>query len=117
MERAAPDATELLHRYVDSHNRGVRSGDFDALARLFREDGVLAFDAIRAGPFRGPAAIRQAFRARPPDDELVLGDVTDVAGEAEATYAWRRDPAAIEGTLRLRGDRGEIAELRIARKP
>lgn len=105
----------LLKTYVERHNRGIRNGRFEALVRLFAVDGVLSFRGIPLGPFRGPDEILRTFMETPPDDELVISQLRGDAERATATYAWRLDPHAPEGTLQLRAQRGRIAELRIVR--
>ncbi|MFN8180065.1 MAG: nuclear transport factor 2 family protein [bacterium] len=108
-------APALLREYVSLHNRGVRDGELDALAGLFAEDAVLTFVGIPAGPFNGRSGIRRAFEARPPTDELVIGEVEGSESEAAASYAWRSAPGLREGTIRLRAAGGKIATLRIER--
>ena len=107
------DATHpLLDSHVDRFNRGVRTGDFGPMVEHLTEDATMRFEGVPAGPFEGAAAIAAAYRAQPPDDEIVvLGWRTDPAGTVIADYAWASAPAARAGELRLtfRGDR--IAEL------
>jgi steroid Delta-isomerase len=64
----------LLEREVQAFNAGVRSGDWSALVELFADDAELEFVGIPVGPFRGREAIGEAYRAQPPDDEIVLLD-------------------------------------------
>jgi SnoaL-like domain len=72
-----------LQRHVARFNRGVRTGDFGPMVEAFSDDGELVFVGIPVGPFVGREAIREAYRAQPPDDEIVLLD-------GDGSYAWRR---------------------------
>jgi uncharacterized protein (TIGR02246 family) len=59
--------------------------DFDAVAALFTEDGVLTRPSGGA-PIRGRSAILSAFKARPPrtSRHVIANIVVDVASDAEA---------------------------------
>lgn len=56
MNRARDDFTGLLGRFTDA----VRSGDADAFAALFTEDGV--YDDVFYGEFRGRARLAEMLR-------------------------------------------------------
>ncbi len=99
----------LLDREVAAFNVGVRTGDWVSLAELFTEDAELEFVGIPAGPFRGRAAIAEAYRAQPPDDEIV---VLEDRGDS-AVYAWSLDPERPAGELHLEERDGAIARLRV----
>jgi hypothetical protein len=72
----------------------------------------MAFEGVPAGPFEGVAAIREAYRERPPDDELELLDAEErVEGLVVARYAWGGEPTREAGELRLRREGEEIVEL------
>ena len=96
----------LLEREVDAFNEGVRSGDWAALVALFADDAELEFVGIPVGPFRGRAAIAEAYRTQPPDDEIVLFD-------GGPRYAWSRDPERPAGELHLEERDGAIVRLRV----
>jgi hypothetical protein len=99
----------LLDRQVAAFNEGVRTGNWAALAELFTDDGELEFVGITVGPFRGRDAIAEAYRAQPPDDEIVvLNDRGD-----SAVYAWSRDPERPAGEVHLEERDGAIARLRV----
>ncbi len=84
-----PGPEELLAAYVEAHNEGVRSGDYSALADLLLPTASMRFSGIAAGPFDSAAAILQAFREKPPDDELVAVTVRRVGEQrAEARMRW-----------------------------
>jgi hypothetical protein len=99
----------LLDREVAAFNEGVRTGDWALLVELFTDDAVLEFVGIPVGPFRGRAAIGEAYRAQPPDDEIV---VLEDRGDS-AVYAWSRNPERRAGELHLEERDGAIARLRI----
>lgn len=84
---SAVSGAASLRVYVAAHNRGVVSGDFSELVGRFAADGQLEFDGFAIGPFVGRDAIAEAFRLRPPTDELVL--LSAGAGERVATALFR----------------------------
>jgi hypothetical protein len=87
----------------------VRTGDWSSLVELFTDDAELEFVGIPAGPFRGRAAIAEAYRTQPPDDEIV---VLEDRGDS-VVYAWSRDPQRPAGELHLEERDGAIARLRV----
>jgi steroid Delta-isomerase len=99
----------LLDREVAAFNVGVRTGNWGSLVELFTEDAELEFVGIPVGPFRGRAAIAEAYRAQPPDDEIV---VLEDRGDS-VVYAWSRDPERPAGELHLEERGGAIARLRV----
>jgi len=96
----------LLEREVEAFNAGVRTGDWTALVELFADDAELEFVGIPVGPFRGRAAIAEAYRTQPPDDEIVLLD-------GGPRYAWSREPERAAGELHLEERDGAIVRLRV----
>ena len=106
--------TELLAAYVEAHNVGVRSGDFEALAELLLPTASMRSQGIDIGPFANAEAILQGFREHPPDDELVVGAVRTIGERtAEATYAWASAPSTSAGRLRITAQRGLVSAIRI----
>jgi hypothetical protein len=99
----------LLDREVAAFNEGVRTGDWSSLVELFTDDAELEFIGIPVGPFRGRAAIAEAYRTQPPDDEIV---VLEDCGDS-VVYAWSRDPDQRAGELQLEERDGAITRLRI----
>jgi hypothetical protein len=94
----------MLEAHVARFNDGVRSGDFGPMVAAFADDAELDFEGIPVGPFRGREEIREAYAARPPDDEIVLLD-------ADGTYAWASAPEVSAGQMFLTERDGEIARL------
>ena len=94
----------LLEEHVERFNAGVRSGDFGPMVAAFAEDAELVFEGIPVGPFAGREAIREAYAAQPPDDEIVLLD-------GDGTYAWAKEPDVPAGRMLLTERNGEIAGL------
>jgi len=74
------------------------------MVAAFSEDAELLFDGIPVGPFSGRDAIGEAYRAMPPDDEIVLLD-------GDGTYAWAKEPQLQAGQMFLTERDGEIARL------
>lgn len=95
----------LRDEYVARFNEGVRSGDWSDMLELLHDDAELEFVGIPVGPFHGRDAIAEAYRAQPPDDELVLLD-----GER---YAWAKEPTRPAGELQLVERAGRIARIRV----
>jgi hypothetical protein len=74
-----------------------------------RPDGGRVLGRRRArfrqwGPFVGRDAIGEAYRTKPPDDQIVLLD-------GDGTYAWASAPEVSAGQLFLTERDGEIARL------
>jgi steroid delta-isomerase len=105
------DGSELLREHVERFNAGVRSGDFGPMLAAFAEGAELVFEGIPVGPFRGREAIAEAYRAQPPDDEVLLLDAREEAAEVVAGYAWSREPAVRAGEMRLSHDGATIRRL------
>jgi hypothetical protein len=93
-----------LEKHVARFNEGVRTGEFGAMVAAFSEDAELRFEGIPVGPFVGREAIADAYRAQPPDDEIVLLD-------DDGTYAWAKEPAVPAGRMFLTERDGKIARL------
>ena len=75
------------------------------MVAAFSVDAKVVFDGIPVGPFVGREAIAEAYRAQPPDDEIVLLDDDD------GTYAWASAPELPAGQLFLTERDGEISRL------
>jgi len=99
---------ELLAAHVASFNHGVRTGDWQPMLARFTADAELEFVGVPVGPFNGRDAIAEAYRSRPPDDELV---VLEDRGDGTARYAWAQTPSTPAGELRLTVDGGRITRL------
>ena len=100
----------LLTNYVERFNAAVRSDEWEPMLELVAPDAELEFVGIPVGPFFGRDAIGEAYRAQPPDDELVLLDRLD---EGSAVYAWAKDPARPAGEVHLEERDGAIARIRV----
>jgi steroid Delta-isomerase len=74
------------------------------MVEAFSADAELRFEGIPVGPFAGRHAIAEAYRAQPPDDEIVLLD-------ADGTYAWANEPEIPAGQMFLTERDGEIVRL------
>lgn len=86
-------------------NVGIRTGDWEPMLELLAEDCELEFVGIPVGPFHGRQAIGAAYRAQPPDDELVLLD--------DRRYAWAREPERPAGELHLELRDGKVSRIRV----
>ena len=94
----------VLNDHVACFNEGLRTGDWSAMLADFTDDAELEFVGVPVGPFVGRAAIAEAYRTQPPDDELVI---VEDRGDGTARYAWATTPQQPAGDLRLTvvGDR------------
>ncbi len=96
------EVTDLLNAHVDLFNATVASGGFDEVVAHFSEDAVMSFEGVPVGPFRGRHDIAGAYRARPPDDQLVLLEVLDDGPDfIEVSYAWAIAPDHRAGTMTI----------------
>ena len=89
----------------------METGDFSDMLAAFAVDAVLTFHGIPVGPFRGRAAIEEAYRSQPPGDEIVLLSTEKESDTIVATYAWTTEPETRAGEMRLRYQDGAIAAL------
>jgi hypothetical protein len=102
---------DVLADHVERFNAGVRIGDFTPMLENFADDATMAFEGVPVGPFVGRDAIAQAYRERPPDDELDVVDSRQDGDAIVAGYAWRREPEKRAGELRLTVKGGRITRL------
>jgi hypothetical protein len=100
----------LLDDYVERFNAAVRTGDWEPMLELLAPDAELEFTGIPVGPFAGREAIGDAYRAQPPDDEIVLLDRLD---DLSAVYAWAGDPSRPAGETHLEERDGAITRIRV----
>jgi steroid Delta-isomerase len=77
----------------------------------FDDGAEMEFRGVPVGPFHGADAIAEAYRAQPPDDELLLLEDRERDGRAEARYAWVAEPDVAAGELFLAAEDGLIRKL------
>jgi len=87
-----------VEEHVARFNEGVRTGHWSPMLAHLSDDAEMEFVGIPVGPFHGRAAIADAYRTQPPDDELV---VLEDRGDGTARYAWAKAPTQAVGDLRL----------------
>jgi hypothetical protein len=92
-------SASLVHRHAELFNHAIRSGDFAPMLAGFTDDAEMEFRGAPVGPFHGRAAIAEAYRQQPPDDEIDILSVTPNGKSVEAAYAWRRAPGKAAGNL------------------
>ena len=101
----------VLTDHVERFNEGIRTGDFAAMLAAFADDAELVFEGVPVGPFAGRDAIEEAYRTRPPDDEVRLLGPARVEGDALVSdYAWAREGTRA-GRMILTPRDGAIARL------
>jgi hypothetical protein len=77
----------------------------------FDDGAEMEFRGVPVGPFHGRDAIAEAYRAQPPDDELLLLEDRERDGRTEARYAWVAEPDVAAGELFLAAEDGLIRKL------
>jgi hypothetical protein len=100
----------LVDDHVASFNEGVRTGDWSSMLARLTDDAELEFVGIPVGPFHGRDAVGDAYRAQPPDDELV---VLRRLGDDAVVYAWAREPERPAGELWLDVRDGQVTRIRV----
>ena len=100
----------LLEEYVERFNAGVRSGEWEPMVELLAPGAELEFEGIPVGPFVGRDVIGEAYRAQPPDDEIVL---LDRLGYGSAVYAWAKEPTRPAGEMHIEERDGAIVRVRV----
>jgi hypothetical protein len=109
-----PVAPELLADHVRRFNHGVRTADWRPMLENFSIDGMIVFDGVRIGPFRGHDAIEKGYREQPPDDTLSVIELLESTPERiVATFAWDNQPGTRAGELRFALDGRQIQRLTI----
>jgi hypothetical protein len=104
------DPIRLVERHVDRFNQGVRTGDFGPMLEDFTDEAEVIFEGVPVGPFKGRAAIGEAYARRPPDDEIEILEVHAVAGAITVRYAWREEPGE-RGRMIITANGDRIARL------
>lgn len=109
---AEADLRALLERHVELFNDAVRTRDYGAYLATFAEDAVMRFDSVPLGPFRGRAAIAEAYAERPPSDTMALIDMEEIGTDAvKASFEW---DAGGTGQMFMRWVDGRLTELSVA---
>jgi hypothetical protein len=85
----APPAQLACERYVAF----VNAGDFDGVAGLFAEDGLLAPPPALSGPVHGRAAIREAYRTaiEPMRPHITSASYVTSGNQCAASYSGTSD--------------------------
>jgi uncharacterized protein (TIGR00730 family) len=132
--------SERVREHVERFNAAQRSGEWARFVATFAEDAVMSFAGVPGalsgaaeipagsgagqnrgagaeatdlaiGPYRGRAAIAEAYETNPPTDTM---RATSVRGEADTDvvrFAW---DAGGTGTMTLRWRDGQVAALHVA---
>jgi len=101
----------LLHDHIESLNAGVRTGDWSSMLERFEDGAEMEFRGVPVGPFHGKAAIAEAYRAQPPDDEVRVLEQRERDGRIEARYAWLAEPDVAAGEMLLTANGGLVRKL------
>jgi steroid delta-isomerase len=100
-----------IDRYIATHNAAVRTGEGSAFSEWFTDDAEVRFEGAPVGPFRGKDAIRAAYEASPPDDEVEVRNVRTDGKGTVADFGWASDQGILAGELRITWDDDRISEL------
>jgi steroid Delta-isomerase len=104
----------LLVDHVRRFNQGVRTADWRSMIENFSPDGMIVFDGVRMGPFRGHEAIARGYREQPPDDTITVLELLESTPERiVASYAWDTRPGARAGELRMALEGNQILRLTV----
>ncbi|MEU4396315.1 hypothetical protein [Kribbella sp. NPDC023855] len=95
---------QILDRHIAAVNAVAAGGDAEQLAGGLTADCTMTFVGIPVGPFEGREAVVAAYRANPPDDQVVVLDSSFGEGRIEATYAWSAEPDRPAGRVLLELD-------------
>ena len=106
----------LVEQHVLLFNQGVTSDDFGPMLALFTDDAELIFDGITVGPFRGKAAIAEAYQHQPPTDEIDVLAIHESGQDTHVDYSWRGIPHQHAGTMIITADGNKISRLLIVYK-
>jgi steroid Delta-isomerase len=105
--------TSILDEHVARFNKGIRTGDYQAMLDAFTADAVMTFEGVPVGPFVGRDAISRAYAQHPPDDEIViLGAPAIEDGTIVADYAWAA-AGTRAGRMLLTPADGRVARLTV----
>jgi hypothetical protein len=103
----------LLKDLVEHFNRGVETGDFWPLLRLFAPDAILTFHDQPRGPYVGREGISNSYRSAPPDDEIEILDSHLLDGILVVGYSWMHDVTTRAGEMRFSIEDGLVKALEI----
>jgi steroid delta-isomerase len=101
---------DRVRAHAEGFNAAVRAGDFTAFTTTFRQDAVMRFVGVPAGPYVGRDAIAAGYEAQPPDDTLTVLAVSSDGGTDEVRFAWDRGGT---GTMIVRWEDGLVADLTV----
>jgi hypothetical protein len=106
-------AIDTVLDYVTYHNKGVRTGDFTSLYKLFADNIKASFANSSFGPFNGKQSLIEAFGQKPPSQELVIMNVEVIPQGANITYSWSTEREKAVGSFSLTISNGLIYELKV----
>ena len=106
--------SQLLLLYQIRHNAIVKGESPELLGDLFDVHAEIAFYGVNAPRLDGRKEIVEAFRLRPPNEELLVDThVFQSETDIVATYGWGHDEGPLEGILRLQVNNGKIGWLQV----
>jgi ketosteroid isomerase-like protein len=106
------DLIEAVRQHEERFNAAVRANDYTEFLATFTDDAVMAFDDRPIGPFRGRAAIAQAYAVQPPTDTMTVNSIEEVDPETvDVHFDWDSGGG---GTMRVRWREGQVAHTTIA---
>jgi hypothetical protein len=105
------DNSDLLEKYVDLYNYGVKSADFGPVLRLFADDAVLEHEDASIGIFKGVDNIADGLSYRLPYLNLSIFNIKENQTSAVADYGDEIAPITRLGGIVLQSNGGKIRRL------
>ena len=103
--------SDLLEKYVDLYNYGVKSADFGPVLRLFADDAVLEHEDVLLGKFEGVDRIADGLSHRLPYLNLSIFNIRETQTAAVADYGDEIAPITRLGGIILQSNGGKIKRL------
>jgi hypothetical protein len=92
-------------------NEAVRSGSWDAFTATFTPDAVMRFEGVPVGPYEGRGAIAAFYAA----STMTVASVASAGNTDVVRFTW--DDGHGGGTLRVRWQDGQVAEVTVTLQP
>jgi len=106
---------EFALDHAAAFNDAVARGRFDDFLTRFSDDAVVRFENLPGAgtlEFDGLAAIAEAYREQPPDDQIdIAGEPRDEGGTIVIRFEWRRDGSP--GVMRITRAGGQITRMTV----
>jgi len=105
------DNSDLLEKYANLYNYGVRTSDFGPVLGLFAENAVLEYEYPFVGVFRGIDHIADGLTHRLQHLNLSVFNIRETQTAAVADYGDEIAPITRLGGIILQSNGGKIKRL------